>query len=1050
MGKSNESFLVKWTGFFVKNYKVTILFLIAVLIAGIWGLSQNQRQDFPEVAVNFVGVSATYVGATAGDVEREVLNPLETKIESLDINIKKVRGTAGNNFGYVTIELEDLNDIKDKVAKITEAVNSVSLPEGVETKVELFDAFGPTVAYALHSDEVSKDKMLEYAPEVKTYLEGASKEIKKVDIFPEPETEIEILIKSEELSKIGLTHQDLQNAIQGFVSTLPGGSLTTEDKISKPINISVPLENLDDIKNIQIGPKKLVDIADVKRTVKNTKLLTYAGFVENGNSYSKNSVYVLAYKKEKGDIINLSKSLDDKANTIYDDNILPRNIKISKVYDTSPQIQDIISTLVQNGLMGLVLIFIVIMFFVNLRSGIVVSLIIPITFLITLFVLPLFGFTLNMLTLFAMILALGMLVDNAIVIVEGILYHIDRGVKKGQAVLLTVKELGPPITVATLTTVVVFIPFASIGGIMGEIIKYIPYTVMIMLIVSLFLAITITPLFGKWFLKEETKEERLNRKLKKWQKFLVLPILIFHAQRVIDRLVAKYGAMMSKVLKKPFLRWIILGFVATLFVLSVTVVGPSLKFEQFPKNDSEIAQVTIFFPTGTAQDVKETIAKKVGDEIAKTKYFNSYFLFEGYITVFFKPPQDREGGEKIEVMVDDLNKRLDPIRKEASEKVRIEAMAVTYGPPESDFDLETEFVSNDDEARKKAIEDLERFILKKEDQVLRVASSEKDELVSSIEVKFRKEELDKNAVNPFLASQVINSFFSESKAGSVSIKEDKTSEKIVLRYPDEEKRSTDDIKNLLIPSLLKRPVALADIANVNEVKKLESINHLDGKRVSAFKVKLKEGKDVTAFDKEVKDYLSEEKLKEYGLNSDNLSFGGQTFSNEEDFANLQIVFVLAIIGVFVIIVYQFRSYVQTLLIMITIPVAFIGILPGLKLVGDSFNMISGLGVVAVVGIVVNDAIVLIDCINRLRKEQPGTPLFKVLVIAGKARMKPILSTSITTIFGILSITIVDPFWRGLGTSIIAGLTFSTLGTLIVIPIIMYTFTGKKKRGEEKV
>ncbi|MBU1118798.1 efflux RND transporter permease subunit [Patescibacteria group bacterium] len=1045
--KGELNFLAKWSKFFIINYKITILFLVAVLIAGAWGLWNNQRQDFPEIDTNYVSVSATYIGATAGDVEREVVNPLETKIGSLDIGIKKISGTASNNFGHLTVELENLDDVKDKVAKISEAVDTTSLPEKVETDVGLFEAFGPTVAYALYSDDVSKQDILEKAPELKTYLEGASSDIKKVEITPDPETEVEILLNAEELSKAGLTSEDVTKAIQGSISTLPGGNLTTEDDVEKPINITVPISNFDEIKAIELGPVTLGDVAEVNRIVSEGELQTFAGFVTGDEALSKNSVYVMAYKTDDGDIINIAQALEGRIDDVYSEDILPENIKIAKVYDTSPAIEDQISTLVNNGILGLVLILAVLMFFINIRTGVVVAIIIPIAFLITLFILPLLGFTINILTLFAMILTLGILVDNAIVIAEGMMFHIDNGKKKRDAALTTICELGPAVTVATLTTFVVFIPFATIGGIMGEIIKYIPYTVMILIASSYFLAMTITPLFGVWLLKEETKEQRQARKLKKWQKYLVLPAIVFYGQRCIDRLVTLYGGMMRRVLAKTYLRWSVLISAVVLILASILIFGPMLKFEQFPDNDSEVAQVSVEYPTGTSGETKNDIARKIGDEIVKTKYFDSYFLLEGSTTIFFKQPKDREDGEKIDELMSELDARIDPIRDEAPEGVVIAAESMTYGPPEAGYDVEVNFVSNSNDARKKALEGLEQFVDEKGDTVERILNSEKDDLVPSVDVVFDKQKLDENGVNPFIASQVINSFFSQSEAGKISIKKGGTSEKVLLRYPDEDKRSIEDIDELLIPSISGRPVKLSDVATVADIEKLETIKHLDGKRVSSLKVQLKEGEDIAAFNQEVKDFLTDEKLKEYGLNADDLSFGGLAFSNDEDFSNLGIVFILAIIGVFIILVYQFRSYGQPFLIMFTIPLAFIGILPGLKLVGDSLNMISGLGVVAVVGIVVNDAIVFIDYMNRFRRENPTMPLAQVLVKTGETRLKPIFSTSITTIFGILPITITDIFWRGLGTSIISGLIFSTLGTLIVIPVIQYTFTRKKKRGE---
>lgn len=242
---------------------------------------------------------------------------------------------------------------------------------------------------------------------------------------------------------------------------------------------------------------------------------------------------------------------------------------------------------------------------------------------------------------------------------------------------------------------------------------------------------------------------------------------------------------------------------------------------------------------------------------------------------------------------------------------------------------------------------------------------------------------------------------------------------------------------------------LSDVSDITQVEKPNSIKRLENKRVATVSVELKENADQAALDAEIKDYLTEDKLVALGLEKDGVTYGGEFSAFESDYSSLQIVFLLAMLAVYLILVYQFNSYFQPALIMFAVPLALIGVFPGLLLIGSSLNMISGLGVIALVGIVVNDAIVFISTFNRYKEEHPDDNMYQRLVRTGYTRFKPIFSTSITTIGGILPLTLTDPFWTGLGTSVISGLIFSTIGTLIAIPVLYSIFCSVRYKFSRK-
>ncbi|MFC1640938.1 efflux RND transporter permease subunit [Patescibacteria group bacterium] len=853
----------------------------------------------------------------------------------------------------------------------------------------------------------------------------------------------------EKLQQSGLTYDLVKGAITSQITSLPGGSVKTSEGKIETINIEAPVSSIDEIKNIPLGPVTLGDISNVTRTPKDQDTILYGGFVRDGKAQWKEAVYLLVFKKDDGDAIRISEAVHGAIDDIEADNMISSKVNIETLYDSSPYIEDQVSSLINNGLLGLALILLVLLFFINLRTAIVVSLIIPMAFLITLFILPVIGYTLNILTLFSMILTLGILVDNAIVIAEGINYELDRGKKKKQAILSAMRRLGPAVTAATVTTIIVFIPFASIGGIMGEFMKFIPYTIIIMLAVSYILAITITPFFSYYILKEETKEKRYAREMPGWQKAILIPKAVQTGQKFVDRLVERYKGLMTRIFAKRWRRIVTVVSTVLLMLISFGVFGSQLKFEQFPSDDAELLSVSFDFPTGTPKEDKEEVFEKVLEEAVTLPHFQNFYNFEGSVWITFTVPKDRDDGMTIFEIDDQFNEQLVAVRDSISEEYTFETSPATYGPPESGNDVTVEFLSRDFSKLEKAADDLVEYTQSQEG-VDEVENGIRDNELKSVAVQFDQDKLAQSGADPLLASSAINAVFAEQEIGSVSVRTDGISDDVVLLFDQKSRDSVDDVKNLPVTNLQGNVLSLNSIADVKEVSSLFTITRLEGKRVASVGIKLDNSDDAIAFEQKMKDYLTEDKLNEFGLEEEDVSYGGFVVTSAEDYKNLQIVFILAIIFVYLILIYQFNSFGQPLLILLTIPIAMIGVFPGLMAVGSSINMISGLGVIALVGIVVNDAIVLLTTYNRYRKEYPEETKYEILTRTGANRFKPILSTSITTIFGIMPLTIRDPFWAGLGMSIIAGLIFSTIGTLVVLPVIYSMFIRKKKPKKEKV
>lgn len=1038
------SLLARWSKFFIDRYRVTILIIVAIVTAGIWGITTNQRQDFPPIPTNFIFVQATYPGASSADVEQEVVIPVEQAVDSL-AGVKNVRSNAGNSFGFVMIEMEKISGTEKAAEELTTKITKIGLPNNVETEVRILESTPPSMSIGIiGNDGQTTNDLLAYVSDIKPRIESASNDIGRIDITPSNEFEINIALDAAKLQASGLNYELVKSVLQSQIISLPGGSVKDANGRKESIVINAPVSTIDDLKAVSLGRVKLADIAEISRQPVQNETIAIGGYLKDGQPHAQESVYLLVYKKEKGDIVRMVDAINAELNQMKTEQVLPVGVETVVLYDTSPFITDQINTLVSNGLLGLILILVVLLLFINLRTAIVISLIIPMAFLITFFVLPSIGYTLNILTLFSIILTLGILVDNAIVIAEGIVHEIEKGVKKYQATINAVMKLGPAVTAATLTTIIVFIPFAQTGGIVGEYLKYIPYTIIIMLLSSYFLAVTVTPLLGRWLIKEQTYEERRQSKIKGWQKALVLPVIIHHGQNMIDWLSRIYRDNMQRIYAKTWKKWAVIIATVALLGISLGVFAPMLKFEQFPTNDTDTIITSLNFPAGTPYEEVKDLHLRIMDEVVQLPHFQTAFAWEGVIMITFTSPKERKDNITIHEINDELNRRLDPIRESINPEITIKPEPSGYGPPEPESDVTVELLASNSDTLNQASADLEKY-LNEQSEIKEYDLSTVKNLLPSVDIDLDQAKLAQRGVNALAAAGTVNAVFAPQKIGSLVVREDGVSDDLSLKFSRNSTDSVDDLRNLFVPTQAGAAVKLDEVANVIEIDRLSNISRLDGRRVATFNIQVQDGVLPATMEQKIRDYFTDEKIRDLGLAKDSVVYGGLYATFQEDYNNLMIIFILAVILVYLILVYQFNSYFQPALIIMAIPLALIGVFPGLKLVGSTLNMISGLGIVALVGIVVNDAIVFISTYNRHRKEMPDAELAEVLVRTGHTRFKPILSTSITTIGGILPLTILDPFWSGLGISIIGGLVFSTIGTLVAIPVFYSLWNSLGRR-----
>lgn len=1036
-----DSFLKRMATFFINNYRITILIIVLAMVSGLYAVATVRRDDTPQINVPFYIISGVYPGASASDIEEQIVSPIEREIKDV-ANVKEITSTSSNNFGSVVIEVEADADFEVAKNEIKSAAEKVSLPENAEDLQFSEAGFNdqPFMYLGLISDGAAPEEVERDAEKYREEIEEIQG-VKKVEILGARDERVEVTLDFDAMKDNGLSADDVRQAIQGANVDFPGGQIEKEEGML-PIQVKGELQTLDDIRNIEILSQsqsplarpqvvRLDDVADVDFSYKEDEEVRVAGFRKDDTFITGRSLLLGVVKEEKADLVDTSelvtKFIDERDTQDYSE-----NVHSFIGYNSADSVNQQITDLVSNGLLGSVIILVVLSFFVSPRGSVVAVLTIPMVLLITFTVFSFIGYSFNVITLFAMLITLGLLVDNAIVIVESIQHNLEKGKKRKEAVIDAVGEVGPAVFAATLTTVLVFLPLAFLPGITGQFIRYIPIVVIVSIVSSFLTAIIITPFFGKLIMKLTKAHEKRIKK-----------------RGIHHPFIDGFGNHVKGNIESVWKRIVIFALTFVLLIASFSLpASGTLKSETWPaQDDADFAAISIEFPTGTKIDQKIEITQRVVEKVESAKEVNAVvpLAFGGPagggssatgLTLVFDQNKDRKAKE----IVEELDSRVSEdefLVPQGVVDVTVELLA--EGPPQSEFDLVIEVYGKDLDALKsaarKATEELQAF------EEVEKATNEVDEnIVKKVSVELDRERLQEEGVPGFLAASTVRSIFSEVEAGDFTGTDNETKE-IVIGYSDDVQDDVDDVRKTPIstPAGLKN---LEDLASIEEIEDIQSINHLNTERFIEVNLSLKDDVFPQQFQQKISDYFTDEKLDELGVPDGRISFGGAVSQDQEEFGNLGGSFIIAIILVYIVLVAQFKSFVQPLIILFTVPLALIMVFPGLVITGNPISFFAGLGIVALVGIVVNDAIVMIDAINRYRDE--GLSRNEALAEGVKQRFKPILATSITTIAGVLPLALANPFLAALGYALVFGLISSTIFTLYVTPVIYSVLTRNKK------
>lgn len=1117
--------------------KMTVFVIIAMIfIAGIISYTSMPREAFPEIVVPEIYVSTPYPGNSALDIEKLVTRPLEKEINGIS-GVDEIISTSIEGYSSIQIKFdfsvtptEALRKVKDKVDAATSDKDfPKDLPADPNVQELNFAELMPIMNINLSGD-FSMDQLKEYGEFLEEEIEKVP-EISKVEIRGIQDKEIEISVDLYKMETSQISFNDIGMAIQNENMTVSGGDLL-ENGIRRNVRVIGEFKSPKEIENIIVKQENnnivyLRDIAVV--SFKEQEKQSFA------REFSQPVLMLDVTKRGGENLINASEQIDAiiaKAKEEY----FPENLYVSKTNDQTNETKTMVSDLENSIILGIILVVLVLLFFLGIRNALFVGIAIPLSMFMSFILLSILGVTLNTMVLFSLVIALGMLVDNGIVVVENIYRLLDQGYSKIDAARYGVGEVAIPIIASTATTLAAFIPLAFWPGMMGEFMRFLPITLIIVLSSSLFVALLINPMLTSIFMKIKEDEVNFKRILLYSSALFVVGVLFIigglstgsKALNAIGLLLALAGILrvLNTKLLSPATNWFQtiflprlesfyervlsfalsgnrprLYFLATfgLLVFSFILFGlfpPKVLF--FPETPPKQVYVYIEYPIGTDIEVTNALSieieNKIQDYLQKYEVDGKNQIITSVIGQVGEgtsdPNQGQQGGatpNKARITVDFVKfmDRGDVDTDDVLVEIRnllknIPGVNITVdrpqdGPP-TGAPINIEISGDDYEQLLSTSENIKQYI--NDANILGIEELSLDVEQGKPELPFiidRQKARSLNVSTGQIADAIRSSLFGKEIS---TYKDGENDYPINVRLMDKYRYNKESLLNQKItfrnPSngkIVQVPVSA--VAHSETSSTFSAVKRKELNRVVTLFSNVIEGYNATEINDQIKKVM-----ENYNMPKNvSISFTGEQEKQAEEMAFLSKALLIAVFLIFLILVAQFNSTSTPIIISLTVLLSLIGVLLGLIIFRMEFIiMMTMIGIISLAGIVVNNAIVLIDYTNlimiRKREElglEEGTLtnelIYESIVEGGKTRLRPVLLTAITTILGLLPLAIginlnfitlfteFDPqfyiggenvaFWGPMSWTIIFGLTFATFLTLIIVPV-MYFLLGKMK------
>ena len=1016
----------------------TILIFVALMIFGIYSLVNLPLDLYPEIELPYITVFTSYPGASASDIETNITRPIEDRLNTIS-NLKELTSTSSDNISVVFLEFEYgtnlddvMNDVRNYVGLIEQA-----LPEDASkpTVLKINTSMMPIVFYTITAVESypGLEKLLdEKVVNPLSRIDGVG----SVSISGTPGRTIYVDIDPLRMEAYNLTVEQIGSVIASENLNMASGYMEM-GMTDYPLRVQGEFVNSDQIKDLVVGNYNgnsiyLRDVAEVVDTLTDSRLYTLV----NGDQ----GVSLVVQKQSGANSVKIAREVEKQLAEIIP--TLPSDVKVDKMMDTSEFITDSINNLSTTLLFAFIFVILVVLFFLGRwRATIIIVLTIPISLIVSFIYLYLTGGTINIISLSALSIAIGMVVDDAIVVLENITRHIERGSRPKEASVYATNEVWLAVIVTTLTVVAVFLPLTLVSGFVGVLFKPLGMIVSITTVTSTIAAITLTPTLSSLMLRLREKTNSPRR---------------FSYDRMIAPGLDKLDNGYERILRWALHHKTVVTVSASLLFFSSLLLFTVIDAEFMPESDQSSLSATIELQTGNRSDSTNLTAIKITNLISENYPEVERFttttgtaneagiasMFSGSssnhtinlsLRLYDMDQRDRSVWEVAEALRNDLSTFPEVIKYSVSTSDMNTMGSSTVTVNIFGYDFETTNAIAEQLASK-----MENI------QGARDIEVSRDKSKPEFQILLDQEKMSQHGLNTATVSTFIKNRVTGLTASR--FRESGNEYNIIVRFKRKYTSTLTDIENIGIMNAQGKLIRLGEISEIKEYWSPPSIDRQGKERLVSV--------TTTPYQRSLtelnKDILAA--IDEIDLPSDvYVEISGAVEDMQESIIDLSMILVLSLVLVYLVMASQFESLKMPIIIMFAIPFSFTGVALALFITGTSLNVIAGIGAIMLIGIVVKNAIVLVDYINLMRER--GLELYEAIVVSGRSRLRPVLMTTLTTILGMLPLALSSSegseIWSPMGISIIGGLTFSTIVTLVIVPIMYVLFSRKGESDKLK-
>lgn len=1017
--------------FFLERKQFSYVLIATLVIAGFYSLAKIPKENAPSIIIPNGIVTAALPGASAEDIERLVTNKLEDQISGL-ANLDTISSNSSDGVSVLNVQFSASADVNQSIQDLRDAVAKAvpNLPSDATTpQVSKVDITNQPILVISISGDLPLPAFSALGTEVSDELKGIPG-VSEVDVAGVPDREVDVIVSKEKLEQYGLRLVDIIGAISSANAAAPAGSISING-VNYTVNFKGGIEDPSEIQNIAVGTKNNVPIYVRDLAVVSDGLAparTYSRLSLQGRP-SNQAMTLMVYKQSGGSVQGVANAAKKKVEELKATSLKGLDVFISPSTDQGVQVTKQLGDLAEKGLETVALVLIVLLVTIGWRESVVAGLAIPLSFLIAFVGLYLTGNSLNFISLFALILAVGILVDSGIVVTEAI--HARRPLHKDpmDAARAALRDYAWPLIAGTMATVAVFAPLFFISGIVGKFIAGIPYTLIFVLIASIFVALGIVPIIAVLF---SSHKER-NR-LEEAQ------------ERYTERATHWYKEKLRIILESARAQRLFLRGLAVLFVLSLALPFTGLvQTTFFPQDDQDFVYVNIQKPEGTTLAQTDLAVREVEELLYQNPDISSFEATVGQSSGLTGASSSGSNQANITVNLPLGHKKTSTqIANELTQQLAvvtdatIQVLQANNGPS-SGAPVQIQFKGEN-------LDDL--IIAAQAGKRLLTTMPHAQNITdttqnngTAFDLTIDRGKATALGLSTQVVAQTLRAAIQGTKATSITQPQKDIDVIVKLNLntnytdPSDTSRTTiDAIKNLSIQGM-NGPVLLGSVLTDTLGQSNAAIAHKDKVRIETVSAYPDDKTTATAVVAEFQKRQSELNLPP-GVT---VSYGGETEDVNQSFTEMFIALIAGLVLMFMILIISFNSIRHTLQLLLIVPLSLIGVLDGLALTGQPVSFTSLLGIIALGGVIINHAIILMDSLLHQLRAHPEKSLVDIVVDSSATRLRPIVLTTITTVVGMIPLALSNATWGPLAYAVMFGLAFAICLTLVLVPVLFFRY-----------